>query len=64
MMDQRRGLLNKGKMRVRGKEDGTYLGCGRSGFQDLVAAQTQLAMVLRLNFALTGLNFTTTTLSM
>jgi hypothetical protein len=32
-----------------------YLGCGRSGFQDLVAAQTQLVMVLRLNLARTGL---------
>jgi hypothetical protein len=32
-----------------------YLGCGRSGFQDLVAAQTQLATLLRLNFAGTWL---------
>ena len=37
------------------EERTAYLGCGRSGFQDLVAAQTQLAMVLRLNFAPTGL---------
>jgi hypothetical protein len=27
------------------KKRTAYLGCGRSGFQDLVAAQTQLAMV-------------------
>ena len=46
------------------KKRTAYLGCGRSGFQDLVAAQTQLAMVLRLNFAINWAYFTTTTLSM
>ena len=38
-----------------GKKRTAYLGCGRSGFQDLVAAQTQLVTVLRLNFARAGL---------
>lgn len=47
------GLLSKSKGKMGGEREKrtAYLGWGRSGFQDLVAAQTQLATLLRLNFA-------------
>ena len=40
-MHQGRGLLSKEKMREERRKSTAYLGCGRSGFQDLVAAQTR-----------------------